>query len=806
MKWRNISLVFMREVRDQLRDKRTLFMIAVLPMLLYPALGIGMVQMTVLFSEQPRTVVMLGEEFLPNEPELMDENGFQPFWFSMGERDSEKLKVVSNTRELPPGEGEEYEKHVAERSDMLATTAEIRDRLLEVRRLDGLRQVENVDGESLADSPHTDAIKRLRAEVGDLLGASTIQVVVIVPDGFSDSLTKMDELLQERDNEQLKNFDYARPMIIRNSADEKSLIAFERVKEAFRNWEDQILSQRLTSAGLPSTLHTPVKIDQVDVAVGEQLAANVWSKVFPAMLVIMAVTGAFYPAIDLGAGEKERGTMETLLICPATRAEIVMGKFFTVMLFSVSTALLNLGSMGMTGQYMVSLVGGGGANSKLAGMAFPPLASLAWLVVLLLPLAALFSAVCLALALFARSSKEGQHYLTPLLMITMGLTVFCLSPAVEITPFYSIMPIVNVALLLKGLLLAPLNATPLYVYVIPVLVSSIGYSLLALWWAIEMFANERVLFRESERFEPGLWLKHLMREKGATPSFAEGGFCFMMIMFLQFGAMRFMRPDLTEGNAATSMMKLLMIQQLAIVAAPALVMAFVLTRKPFKTLRIRLPNWKIMAAAIMLPLVLHPLTVELQASLNQWFFPALPESITKVMSMMGDKDIPLWIVLAVFALAPAICEEVAFRGFILSGFERTRQKRVAIALSALAFGLMHMIPQQVFNASLLGLVLGLIAVRGRSLLPCIAFHFVYNSLAVLHGRFGTKVPTDNIFGNLFRIQDGSLRYQPLLLLMSAVVVLGLMRGLIAFQPKADESDEPKIDPVTPLKSTTLTAI
>jgi sodium transport system permease protein len=541
MKWRNIKLVFMREVRDQLRDKRTLFMIAVLPMLLYPALGIGMVQMTVLFTEQPRTVVMLGEEYLPDEPKLMDENGFQPIWFSLGESDARKLNVVSKLR-LPNAGDSEHEKQRREQLKMLAQTADIRDRLFEIKNL-----------ESAGTTASVEKIEQLRTEVADLLAASTIQVVVVIPRGFADSLKKMDELLLQRDDEQLKNFDYERPVIVRNSADEKSLVAFERVKEAFRNWESSILADRLTRASLPSSLHTPVKVSQVDLAVGEQLAANVWSKVFPAMLVIMAVTGAFYPAIDLGAGEKERGTMETLLICPATRAEIVMGKFFTVMLFSVSTALLNLGSMGLTGQYMVSLIDGSG-NSRLSDMAFPPLASLAWLVVLLIPLAALFSAICLALALFARSSKEGQHYLTPLLMVTMGLTVFCLSPAVEITPFYSIVPIVNVALLLKGLLLAPLNAAPLYVYMIPVLLSSIGYSLLALWWAIEMFANERVLFRESERFELGLWFKQLMRQKGPTPSFAEGGFCFMVIMFLQFGAMRFMRPDLSAGNLATSLL------------------------------------------------------------------------------------------------------------------------------------------------------------------------------------------------------------------------------------------------------------
>jgi sodium transport system permease protein len=99
---------------------------------------------------------------------------------------------------------------------------------------------------------------------------------------------------------------------------------------------------------------------------------------------------------------------------------------------------------------------------------------------LLLPLSALFSALCLALATFARSTKEGQYYLTPLLMVVMGLTMFCLSPAVEMTPLYSVIPVVNVALLLKGLLLNAPGSGNLVVYAVPVLISSIGYSMLAL--------------------------------------------------------------------------------------------------------------------------------------------------------------------------------------------------------------------------------------------------------------------------------------------------------------------------------------
>src|SRR5262249_20161688 len=82
---------------------------------------------------------------------------------------------------------------------------------------------------------------------------------------------------------------------------------------------------------------------------------------------IMALTGAFYPAVDLCAGEKERGTMETLLISPASRSEIVLGKFLTVMLASVLTALLNLVSMGLTGLRMAGQVGAlGSATARPA--------------------------------------------------------------------------------------------------------------------------------------------------------------------------------------------------------------------------------------------------------------------------------------------------------------------------------------------------------------------------------------------------------------------------------------------------------
>jgi len=789
MTWRNVFLIFRREVLDQLRDRRTLFMVAVLPLLLYPVMGIGMVQMTVMFSEQPRTVVILGANDLPSMP-LVEGSRFAKTWFRIP-ADADKLRVVTDF--TSPDEKLSKEE-AAELTQLVQRATQLREML-------GQRMQLEVKAAAAREAKQPAELLRLESELRDLgepLGAlfssSGIQVLIVIPRDFKQNLDRLRTELTRRDatDASVAAFDFPRPLIVQNSADEKSVIAHSRVTKVMDEWERSLLKEYLRDSGLPEDLPTPVKPTELDLAEQDQVSANVWAKLFPALLIIMALTGAFYPAVDLGAGEKERGTMETLLICPATRTEIVLGKFLTVMLFSASTALLNLSSLGFTGKYMASLAGGGGAASRLGDLALPPLASLAWVVVMLLPLASLFSALCLALATFAKSSKEGQYYLTPLLMVTMGLTVFCSSPATEIEPFYSVMPVMGPALLLKGLLKATGPSTELYVYAIPVLLTSIGYSLLALWWAIEQFGSEEVLFREAERFDLRLWVKHLLRDKELTPSFSEAGFCFVLILLLQFLSMKAMQTAMAgakDDNRALLSMQLLMIQQIALIATPALMMGVMLTTSLRRTFSLRWPGYGRLMWAVLLPLALHPLTVELQMSL-QWFFPKPPPGLAETMELMSSKNQPLWLVLLAFAATPALCEELAFRGFLLSGFRRSGKVGLAIALSSLTFGIIHMIPQQVFNAALLGVVLGTICVRSRSLMPCVAFHFVYNTLAVLHGRAGDTVPDTGIWAWLFRHQDEALRYQPALLCLAALTAIGLLHRLTRHPHIADDEVTP----------------
>jgi sodium transport system permease protein len=220
------------------------------------------------------------------------------------------------------------------------------------------------------------------------------------------------------------------------------------------------------------------------------------------------------------------------------------------------------------------------------------------------------------------------------------------------------------------------------------------------------------------------------------------------------------------------MMQALLIQQLVIVASPALFMGILLTTSPRQTFRLRWPKLSMVGAAAVLPLALHPLSLELSTVIP---FPPLPPEATRAIQLMADRNQPWWLVLLAFAVAPAFCEELAFRGFVLSGFHRSGRAWLAIALSSVTFGIMHMFPQQVFNATLLGLVLGLIALRSGSLLPGIVFHFVYNTLGVLHGRVGTSWIEPNSANWFFAIEREQLRYRWPTLVICAIVAILLLR-------------------------------
>jgi sodium transport system permease protein len=671
MNWNNIKLIVGREVRDQLRDRRTMFTIVVLPILLYPLLGTTLLQVAQFLQEHPTRVLLIGTANLPDDPPLVDGRRF------------------ASHGEDPP------------------TSSQLVD--LEIRP-------SPADGESPAD---------IAAEAQRLIETGQFDAVVYFPENFRERMEAFREKVETGEEPAVKGAAPG-PQIYFNAAKDKSRLGHDRVSSALRGWRQKLVRKNLESHNVPAAATQPFELAVTDMAPEAGRRAVVWSKILPFVVLIWALTGAFYPAIDLCAGEKERGTLETLLCSPARRSEIVWGKLFTVMMFSVATSLLNLASMGVTGALVLRRFEQSGAG--IAAIGAPPLVAVLWLILALVPIAALFSALALAIAAFARSSKEGQYYLLPLLMIAAPLMMISLFPGAELNLGSSLIPVTGVMLLLKALIEAE-YATAL-LYAPPVIAVTALCCLLAIRWAVDQFNNESVLFRESERFGLTIWLRHLVRDREDTPNFAQAILCGVLILTLRYFA-TFLAPssDSWRGFAVSTLLL-----QVGLIAAPVLIMAIVLTRSPRKTLLLSAPRPLVLPAAVLLAVALHPVVVVLSKGI-QMLYPIGEETqrqLAQLSSLLADAPLPS--LLLVLAVAPAICEELAFRGFILSGLRRPGRRRAAIVISSIFFGVTHGLLQQSLAACAVGMVLGYVAVQTGSLVPCVLFHLTHNSLTVLASR------------------------------------------------------------------------
>jgi sodium transport system permease protein len=706
MRWSIVRLIWFRDLRDQLRDRRTVFMIAVLPVLLYPIAGFGLMQLAIgFFSNKSRVTVVGGGPLLAAASPRMAAS-----WFAVAPAGPGMplagLPAAAAAAALARAPGIEYPllfEHddrgthfLSDYFDNAAEASAIRVTFDDTRLLD---TAEAVNGDRRGQ-----VLGRWRIDRSSLDGRETDLLVVIDPD-FMAALRAGD-----------------RPAIylVSRPGDDRSRLLNNRVTSALHRWSQQLKEVRLVRAGLPADydnpfdLRDPEKARPVNTRAAEELF-NVLVKIFPFVLVMWALAGALYPAVDLCAGEKERGTMETLLISPASREEIVYGKFLTIWVFSAATALLNLVSMGLTTREF---------SARFDAGSFHP-SVLIWGLVLLLPLSAFFSAVCLAVGAYARSSKEGQYYLMPLFLVTMPLIFLTLAPGVELSPFYSLVPVTGVALLLQKLMAAGTPDRQLALYFIPVLAPMVIYGWLALRWAIDQFQREEVLFREAERLDIRLWLRRLFREKEALPSTGQALFCFALVLGLH-------RLTLSVGHRFMPSVQLA-VSYLAFVAAPALFMALLVTTRPHAGLALRLPPWWACPAALVLALLLFVPGVELTYLTVQSL--GIKDQLREYQDALSIDEsraaAPVALVLEIVAavsLLQAVCEELTFRGFILTGLRRRFRPRTAVFLSSFLFALFHMNVFQFVPHFVIGIVLSTLVLRTGSVLPAMVFHFAYNCL------------------------------------------------------------------------------
>jgi sodium transport system permease protein len=762
MQWRNIRLIFLREIRDQLRDRRTLFMIAVLPLILYPLLGMSVFQLSQFLRKSEPNILVIGSEQL-------DASGTLPPLFQDGRFAAELFSNPAAAAQF----NVEFRK-----SGALEMPSEVIEHAAEPD--------EPAPQGAGSAAPQTSAVN----SVERWLKAGDVDVVLYFPPDFGEQLLELRDQVERRasgpapaDDSRASEaspladaIEIPEPELFFNSGKDKSRVAHMQIERVVNAWKTQIVRANLAASHVPASVARPFELKPHDVAERHQQQALVWSKILPFVLFIWALTGAFYPAVDLCAGEKERGTLETLLSSPARRTEIVWGKLLTVMTFSCATALLNLASLGFTARYVIAQLRLIPTADMANGLELPPLAAVLWLVAALVPMSALFSALCLACAAFARSTKEGQYYLMPLLLVTMPLMMLPMAPGAELDLGNSLLPVTGVVLLLRSLIQG--NYAEAIRYLLPVGIVTLACCHLAIRWAVYQFNQESVLFRESERLDLRRWIVHLVRDRRETPSLAEAFFAVVLIYVIQFftGLAISANPPAEPNFGYLAL--ILFISQIVCVALPVLLMTLLLTGRPLKTLLLdRIPSVTACLVAMLLAVLLHPVGLQLSHWIRELY--PLQEDVTSYARTLGQllETAPWpWLPYVLLGLLPALCEELAFRGFVLSGLRHLGSKWWAIALSAIFFGLAHNVIQQSISAVALGLVIGYIAVQSGSLVPCILFHTTYNALMFATLQLPALVERRPELANLFHqpAPDQLIYNSPIVAICGLAAVLPLM--------------------------------
>jgi len=479
-------------------------------------------------------------------------------------------------------------------------------------------------------------------------------------------------------------------------------------------------------AGLPAESEVGLTMLHQPIAVGAA-QRSILPSIVPLVLLLMTITGAVYPAIDLTAGERERGTLEALIAAPVSRMGVLMAKYIAVLTVALLTAGMNLAAMSVT-------IYSAGLSSVLVSPGQNVVVLAIQLLGLLLLFASFFSAVLLAVTSFARSFKEAQAYLIPLMLVTLGPGLLSLSPTLELSGPLAVTPLVNVVLLARDVF----SGGASLVTTLAVVVSTALYAAVSIALAARIFGSDAILYGSE-----GSWSDLFRRPKQTAA--APGLVAALLCVALVFAAMINLGGAGSLLAAEASPRAQLLISSLMtalIFAGIPLIAAALENVQIAEGFRMRAASLAYWIAAVLLGFSVGLLVIELTALGLQWevttIHEALEEAIKKKAAELNALPLPL--VLLTLAIVPAVAEELLFRGYLLRALEERWSPWLAVTATALLFGLFHtfglsgLTIERLFPSLLLGLVLGLVAQRSGSVWPGMVLHALNNALLLLIAR------------------------------------------------------------------------
>ena len=525
----------------------------------------------------------------------------------------------------------------------------------------------------------------------------------------------------------------------------------DMLKEEITSYSKKVAEQNADALGLDVTkVLYPIDSKITDQSSNESSMGSLLGSFIPFLLITGIMTGCMYPAIDITAGEKERGTLETLLTLPIGNLELIISKFLSVATVSIVSVFINILSIGGIVFYLfrtvMSLIEGAGAF-RLA--TFVPAILIS--VVCVIAFALFMSAVVMCICAFAKSFKEANNYITPLTLIVMLTAYVGFIPNVELSSVTALIPVANICLLMKNLMVFKYNFTLILI----VLFSNIIYAFVAVWFLSRIYDSESILFGESFS---GIKLFERRKniEKGSLPTIQESILILIVALLLMVYAGGMMSLSYPLAGV--------IVPQFFIGVLPILAAVYIKAdlRQVFA---IHKPGVRNLLGAVVLVIGAASASLLLSNVLS-YFFPENSESLNESYLNMLD-GVPFVAALLLIALTPAVCEELLFRGYMFTAFRRKMSLSKAILCVSILFAISHMSLIKILPTAILGAALAYAVYVSNSIFTSSLMHFLNNGFSVFLLYYGDNIP-------LFQDEQAGL---PLVVCMVILAVVCIPLGV-----------------------------
>ncbi len=606
-----------------------------------------------------------------------------------------------------------------------------------------------------------------------LLDSGKVDLWIDVPDGFTQQLTGFNTI------------DLTAHVSDKYPASTKTRDQLESLLQSFAT---QIREERMELAKVPPSFFNPIKLvfegkDPAAVIADRRIIAPVLGAIL-VLLAVLTMTGSFYPAIDAIAGEKERGTIETLLIVPCRTQDIVFGKFLAIFGVTLATLAANVISILLTILVSLRYFPDGSAEYYLQNIGRGASVTL----ISFIGLSSVASAMSLAVTTASKSVKEAQNTLTPVILLISALAGISLLPGISINGFVPAVPFTGQIVVSQDALTPPPTeqqpiahdnqissswemTTPLarLAPLLTTMLSSVGVTWVLLRGTAAMLTDEDILFRG-----PDAASGFARPAPRLVPGVIHGG----LALAVGLAGLWYV-----QGISPANIVLAIPVQQVAVIAPLAMLLWWQRVNIQ-KTFSLSWPGtgsaWSsclgglsallggvltggglfILGAAVLLQLT----SIEMS--------PAMKQLSEKILSLMLDQ--PWWLAWILIAILPACLEELLFRGWVLSAFcgEKPSTQRMALAVfaQAICFALFHLLPERMPQTFLLGIALGTIVLLTKSIYPAILCHVANNSMPLVL-LFMTGIEDKESLPNSATTDAMNLSLPPLAIVAAGGVVL-----------------------------------